>query len=141
MTRCLADAQHEAAHVVVGLALGLRLARVALGEKQAPGGAFVGETVWHGDPWPREAGLLMTAAGVAWERRCGNLRHAAYDIADLRRAGVKGNARIRVLETAAWSILATRAGVHARVTRALVERDLTASDVRRLARPGTDRED
>jgi hypothetical protein len=112
-----------------------------LGEKPAKGGAYVGETVWHADPWPREAGLLMTAAGVAWERRCGHLRHAAYDIADLRRAGVKGNARIRVLETAAWSLLCTRAGVHARVTRALVERDLTAADVRRLVRPGASAED
>lgn len=135
MTRKLADAQHEAAHVVVGLALGLRLSRVTLGEQTFKAGPYVGETVWYGSPWPREAGLLMTAAGVAWERRCGDLKHAAYDLADLRRAGVKGNARIRVLETAAWSILAGRAGAHARVTRALLERDLTGADVLGLARP------
>ncbi len=114
--------------MVVGLALGLRLDRVVLGK--AP------ETTWHGDPWPREAGLLMYAAGVAWERRCGDLCHAAYDLKDLRRAGVRGNARIRVLECAAWAILASRSEVHARITRALVGGDLTGKDLSHLIHGG-----
>ncbi len=131
MTRSLQDAQHEAAHVVVGLALGLRLWRVTL----APAGKDDdAETIWHGRPWPREADLIMTAAGVAWERRCGDLTHARQDLKDLRRAGVRGNARIRALERAAWAVLMSRAGAHARVTRALLERDLVEADVRRLAR-------
>ena len=125
-TRSLQDAQHEAAHVVVGVALGLRVERVVLGSEP--------EVTWRGSPWPREAGLLMWAAGVAWERRCGDLFHASYDLKDLRRAGVRGNARIRALERAAWAVLMSRAGAHARVTRALLARDLVEADVRRLAR-------
>jgi hypothetical protein len=116
--------------VVVGVALGLRLVRATL----TPRGNVAAETMWEPEPWPREAGLLMTAAGIAWERVCGDLHHASYDVADLRRAGVRGNARIRVLERAAWAVLASRPGVHARVTRALLERDLTGKDVRALMR-------
>ncbi len=129
-TRSLEDAQHEAAHVVVGLALGLRLDRVWLGA--TPEDDCI--TQWHGTPWYREADILMTAAGVAWERRCGDLTHARSDIAALRRRGIRGNARLRALEVAAWAILTERAGAHARVTRALVARDLTGRDVRALAR-------
>jgi hypothetical protein len=130
--RLLSDAQHEAAHVVVGVALGLRLYRAQLRPVSAPD--CDGLTLWEPRPWYREADLLMTAAGVAWERHCGDLAHASADVASLRRSGVKGNARVRVLERAAWAILTARAGTHARVTRALLERDLTAADVRALAR-------
>jgi hypothetical protein len=129
--RSLADAQHEAAHVVVGLALGLRLLCVRLG---AGGKDVAGYTEWSAVPWPREAGLLMTAAGLAWERHCGDLKHAHYDVKDLRRAGVRGNARIRVLERAAWAVLASRHSAHALITRALLERDLTSKDVSHLIR-------
>lgn len=135
-------AQHEAAHVVVGVALGLRLraASVDPAKQDPPGRAGPddpgddGFTLW--DPrGPREAWLLMTAAGVAWERRTGgDLRVAASDLADLRRAGVRGQARLVALERAAWAVLAERAALHARLTRALLEGDLTARDVRVMAR-------
>ncbi len=135
MTRSLQDAQHEAAHVVVGLALGLRLYRVRLGVRTTRAGDEVGSTDWYSKPWPREADLIMTAAGVAWERQSGgDLKDASYDLADLRRAGIRGNARLRVLERAAWAVLMSRPGAHARVTRALLEHDLVEADVRKLAR-------
>ena len=133
MTR-LQDAQHEAAHVVVGVALGLRLYRATV----TPEGDNLGTTTWHPKPWPREADLIMTAAGVAWERRCGDLTHARWDLAQLRRRGVRGNARLVVLERAAWAVLWERRSLHARLTRALCEGDLTARDVRALARGGSE---
>ena len=113
---------------MVGLALGLRLDRVALIDASDENG----ETLWHGDPWPREAGLIMWAAGVAWERRCGDLALARFDVAELRANGVTGK-RLTACERAAWAVLAERSALHARISRALVERDLTARDVRALA--------
>lgn len=133
MTRSLQDAQHEAAHVVVGVALGLRLLRATLGARVVRGEAESGSTEWV-YPWPKEAGLIMTAAGVAWERRRGDLEHAGWDLRDLRRAGVRGQARLVALERAAWAVLMSRPGAFARVTRLLAERDITARDVRFMAR-------
>jgi hypothetical protein len=125
--RDLADAQHEAAHVVVGVALGAKVSRVTL----AGGGDVLGCVDYLA---PREAELLLLAAGVVWERRVGDLEHASYDLAALRRLRVYGQARLVALERAAWAVLSGAAGLHARVTRALLERDLTARDVARLAR-------
>ncbi len=134
--RDLGDAQHEAAHVVVGVAMGLRLWRVTLVPEVRGGSTWLGTTEWY-QPMPREADLLMMAAGVAWERRVGDLDHAAGDLSILRRMGVRGPrapGRLRALERAAWAVLMSRAGLHARVTRALLERDLTGRDVAKLAR-------
>lgn len=130
----LADAQHEAAHIVVGVALGLRLIEANLTRKKVGRFDYLGETVWEPKPWPREAGLLMTAAGLAWERACGDLIHARGDTAELRRAGVRGNARVRVLERAAWAILAGRPALHTRLTRALLEGSVTGQDIQRMIR-------
>ncbi len=134
MTRKLSDAQHEAAHIVVGMALGLRFRRAWLGAKKIGRFTYLGWTEWEPRPWYREANLLMTAAGLAWERHCGDLIHARSDTAELRRAGIRGNARVAILERAAWALLAERHALHARITRALLEGDLTAADVRALAR-------
>jgi len=125
----LADAQHEAAHIVVGVALGLRLRRAWLGAEKHGIYEYLGMTEWEPRPWPREAGLLMTAAGLAWERHCGDLIHARSDTSELRRAGVRGNARVRVLERAAWAVLMSRHEIHTRVARALLHGPLTAADI------------
>jgi hypothetical protein len=124
----LGYAQHEAAHVVVGVAVGLRLRRATL-QRHQDYGAYA--EFWEG---AREGMLLMFAAGVAWERRCGDLGDARFDLQEIRRMRVKGNARIRALEVGAWAILAGRAGAHARVTRALLEGDLTAREIARMVR-------
>lgn len=127
----LADAQHEAAHVVVGVALGCRLLRATIAN---PSPGNVGEA--HFASGPHEALLIMYAAGVAWERRFGDLADASGDLACLRELGVAGNARVRALERAAWAVLASRPGVHSRVTRALLEQDLTAAEITRMVRGG-----
>lgn len=124
----LADAQHEAAHVVVGVALGLRLHRATI----VRAGDELGSCTFL--TGAREAELLMLAAGPAWERRVGALEHAAGDYAVLRRMRVRGNARLRALELAAWAVLEARAAAHARVTRALLAGDVTARHVAALAR-------
>lgn len=125
--RLLADAQHEAAHVVVGVALGLRLEHAKIY------GPHDAETIWAGEPWPREAGLMMWAAGVAWERKHGDLALAAYDLEYLRKARVRGHARLIALERAAWSVLDCRRKLHGRIALQLLERDLTGDDIKRLA--------
>lgn len=127
----LQDAQHEAAHVVVGVTLGLRLYRATIhphdGAPDDSGYAWF----WDG---PREAELIMAAAGVAWERRVGDVWHARDDIAWLRSRRVRGNARLVALERAAWAVLESRAALHARVTRALLEGDVTPRVLRTLVR-------
>jgi hypothetical protein len=134
--RSLDMAQHEAAHVVVGVALGLRLDRAALAP--APdldpheGGAawfIVGRN--H-----RQAWALTVAAGVAWERACTGVRWPHGSSADSRilRGLVRGRHAREALIRAAGAMLTTLAPVHARVTRALLERDLGPADVAALAR-------
>jgi hypothetical protein len=134
LSRKIQDAQHEAAHVVVGLALGLRLSRATVKRE--------GDTLGYVEfqKGAREAELITWAVGVAWERRFGDLEHAAGDLALLRAARVRGVARLRALERAAWCVLESRAGVHERVTRALLEDDVTPATLARLvAEPSTRR--
>ena len=114
--------------------MGLRLRRVWLGEQKVGKHVYLGCTEWEPRPWNREADLIMSAAGLAWERHCGDIEHAHGDLAYLRRNRVRGNSRVRVLETAAWAVLYERSAAHARVTRALLERDLNGRDVGLLAR-------
>lgn len=128
MTRSLEDAQHEAAHLVVGVAVGMRLIEAVL----RPRGDDLGYTWFYAGTSLQEN--LMSAAGIAWERQVGDLVHARGDFACLRAKGVRAYRTIRALEVAAWAILRERAGAHVLVTRALLERDLTGRDVARLAR-------
>jgi len=131
VARTLETAQHEAAHLVVGRALGLRPLRAVL---DGPDDDEAGFVEWLKRPWYVEAVRLMFAAGVAWERRCGDLEKAEYDLVELRATGVRGNGRLVALERAAWAILAERHALHAKITRALYERDLTERDIRALAK-------
>jgi hypothetical protein len=128
-------AQHEAAHVVVGLALGLRLrvSRVQL-SRQADRTEH-GKTLFDRRFGVIEAFGIMVAAGPAWERIVGNARtwNAWGDKVILRGAGYSEQA-ITVLTAAADGILRGRPAVHARITRILLERSLRASDVAALIR-------
>ena len=128
MARVIADAQHEAAHVVVGVSLGLKL----ISATALTSGDCLGLTTFAVGSTDRYAHLFFLAAGLAWERRCGDALHALSDVATLRSLGVKTTRALQVLERAAWAILETRAGMHARVTRALLEGDLDAKSLRAL---------
>jgi hypothetical protein len=133
MARSFLDAQHEAAHVVVGLAVGLRFSSARLfPEKRAQ---VWGETVFDGlANDPRVA--IMYAAGIAWEEGIGDPQVAAGDRALLAKEHYT-RAEIRGLVRAAAAILSTLGREHARVTRLLVERDLTRADSMRLVYDGS----
>ncbi len=81
---------------------------------------------------------MMFAAGVAWEQAMGaDWRiHASGDLAELRSWGVRTRLAVDALAVAAGAILTARARAHARVTRALVERDLTGKDLSHLIHGG-----
>lgn len=131
-SRSLTIAQHEAAHVVVGVALGLRLREVAVG----PG--TLAMRAWEGYAWfyvPRGARMawaLTCAAGVAWERATRGPGADAGDLAELRRMGFRGRG-VDALATAAAAIVESRRVAHTRVTRALMDRDLNTQDIATIA--------
>lgn len=128
LSRKVQDAQHEAAHLVVGLVLGLRLRRAFLTSSSA---TILGRCVWTRHPVHNEASKIMVAAGVAWERRVtGRLAGAAEDLRMLRELDVTTRGHLRMLERAAWAILESRARMHAAITRALLDDDVTASTIR-----------
>jgi hypothetical protein len=128
MARSLAVAQHEAAHIVVGVALGLRLREAVLGAIDRPD--WQGYALFTGAN--RAAWALTLAAGVAWDDEL-HEHYSSGDVRLLRRLSYRGGA-IDALALAAGAILETRGVAHARVTRALLERDLRAADVAAIAR-------
>jgi hypothetical protein len=138
-TRDLQTAQHEAAHVVVGVALGLRVREVAVGSGSGAAQALrlrgmkVAGYTWFKVPradWMANA--LTVAAGIAWERAVNGCDDGG-DRAILRRMGYRGRA-VDALAAAAGAILEARGAAHARVTRALLERDLVSADIEAIAR-------
>ena len=129
--RCLPTAQHEAAHIVVGCALGLRVTRATL--EQIPGYEWSGIVWFDGRAGALEAWALMFAAGVAWEKAAGEHPYGASgDASQLRSMGYTKK-RSQALVIASAAMLANLGPVHARVTRALIERDLDGRDLATLA--------
>jgi hypothetical protein len=129
----LAVAQHEAAHVIVGLALGLRLRRVTVKPERVKGvGLLLGNTVFDARCGSVEAWSLTYAAGSAWEKRHGDWRHAWLDEARLRERNVRGRG-LAALEHAAWCVLHRASGAHARLTRKLLDAgELSGHEVQAL---------
>ncbi len=123
----LAVAQHEAAHVVVGVALGLRLRRATA----QPSGRDLGWAWFDGRARPRDvwAWALMYAAGIAWDEAVGDAP-SPPDVAEVRRLAPRSR---RACVAAAGALLAARGAAHARVTRALLEGDVTGADIEVLA--------
>jgi hypothetical protein len=133
-SRDLATSQHEAAHVVVGVALGLRLRRAVVGYRDDPElGPITGFALFDkrgaAVPW-----AIMSAAGVYFEERRGVPSAARLDLAELRYACRGNTARMRAYIVSAGAILESRRAAWDAVTRALLERDITGADVERLAR-------
>lgn len=120
-------AQHEAAHIVVGVAVGLRFWRAKLFAAPNHGTASVYGSVWFRDRSAHSLGLsLMYAAGCAWDRGVGEDSDGDHA---LLREMTYTNHEIHSLVIASAAILAGRSALHARVARALWERDLTDADL------------
>ncbi len=155
-TRLLSVAKHEAAHVVVGVALGLKLREAVIGVGPWPGGLVRLGYVWFGDPGKRrkEAFSLMTAAGVAWDRSVGALSKS--DLRQIAKAvgceideplssgdyailleNTSGRHGAEALIRAAGALLTDLHIAHDRVTRALLTRDLKGKDIETIARGET----
>jgi hypothetical protein len=118
--------------MVVGLAVGLRLERASVGEQPDPDAGWIAGAVWFSPKrhrQAREAWAIMFAAGVVWDAglRLPGLGRS-YD-AQQARLHCSGRRGYQAVCTAAAAILAGRMPEHARVTRALLERDLTGLDV------------
>jgi hypothetical protein len=121
------DAQHEAAHVIVGTALGLTLKEATIYPEHPD---FAGLALFR--PTVRfEAYHIMVAAGIAWERMSGG-RDSETDRRLLRSRRVRP-ATIETYVRAAESIIRRYPGIHARVTRALLHRPISSEDLSRIA--------
>lgn len=130
--RDLATAQHEAAHVVVGLALGMRLLRAAVQIPPAKDWTAPGYCWFRHEPRRPIAEAITFAAGVAWERAVG-----CPDDADADAEACIQLVGARDAETcirAARGLLTELAAAHTRVTRALVDRDLRLPEIQKLVR-------
>ena len=124
-------AEHEAAHVVVGLAVGLQFKRAALLEVNPK----------HLDPdsgycWflghrtkDRLALGIMYCAGAAWEAQHGRPAFARGDLKLARNWLGLSAADVRAATRIARELLDSRRRVHARIASELCDRDLTARDV------------
>lgn len=136
MTRDHATAAHEAAHVVVGVALGLRLRLATVGHStHARGPQLAGYADFYEKRGDGIAQAIMLAAGIAWDR---GLRYDPwYTSIDREECFkiVRGRQSVEACVAAAAAMLAARKRVHARVTAALLERDLTHDDVVAMAAP------
>lgn len=124
--RRLDVADHEAAHVVVGVALGLRLRKAVIKTAEDFDGY-----AWFTNHGSRTAHAIMYAAGVAWERARGG---SSIGDATLCRELVKTDSEVRTCVRVAGVMLAGLGPVHSKVTRALLENDLNAKHISKLAR-------
>lgn len=133
--RDLETAQHEAAHVVVGVRLGLRLDIAGIG-------------IWRGDRKnPRDPGAvgfvsfyeatrgdltaqaIMLAAGVAWDRMLGyDPWSSSYDYSETWKI-VRGRKSVEACVTSAMAMLGGLTREHAKITRGLLVRDISEQDL------------
>lgn len=128
MTTRTDHAEHEAAHVVVGLALGLPL-KIARARLERWKGIEIEGFVWFGAPSRRMAHGITACAGIVWENQPGGSKvgasadraHAAYYLrtAESIRTGCK----------VASEIIRTRGAILARVARELCDRDLRPAEL------------
>jgi len=129
-------AQHEAAHVVVGCVMGLRFRKATVSREWDPierdfiGGA----TYFDGRYGTHLAWEIMGAAGIAWSKIAGcPWQWHRYDLKELKRSVRTERGRRAVIRTAAV-LLQGLSREHTKVTRALMERDITGKDLAAIAR-------
>ena len=120
MSRRADVAEHEAAHVVVGMALGLPFRAAKVGHEVWKDFEILGYT-WFGGRCKVAHGVLA-CAGIVWERKFGRNRvHASADRQNAR--GYLGSG-VRTGCKLANEILVTRTEILGRVARELCDRDL-----------------
>lgn len=126
--------------MVVGVSLGLRLRRVVITSENRDGWNTEGYA-WFTNRGSALAHAIMYAAGVVWERMHGresplDYRYMVQELAieDDRNVPGAAAAETRTVLRLASLTLRNSSGVHLRVTRALLERDLTDRDIRAIAR-------
>lgn len=130
-------AQHEAAHLVIGVRLGLKLREAVLGEEPfpgRPGWLRLGYVWFERGPRKTTARALTYAAGVAWDRSRGHAVPERVGDMQLLRQCVRSVHDVESTVAAATAMLSDLREAHELCTRALLERDLRGADVAALAR-------
>lgn len=126
-----ATAGHEAAHVVVGLALGLRLKRATIRPSARGRELLLGYAHFYSDR-KYLAQAIMLCAGAVWDRRNG-FEPDATPGGDLGQAHkLVTRADVLTCLQIAGEILDGRRRAHARLASELCDRDLTTADVEAL---------
>jgi hypothetical protein len=132
--------QHEACHVVVGIALGLRLRKAAISKESRDGWKTSGYA-WFTSHGSALAHAIMYAAGVVWEQAHGRESPLDYkymleelSIKDGDNVPGAEQAEVRTCLRLAKYLLKDRMTAHKQVTKALLDRDLTDKDIRAIAR-------
>lgn len=131
-----AVAEHEAAHMVVGLALGLRLKRAAVEEFAWRGWRAMGFTWFAVGPRKRLAAGVMASAGMAWEGRPGGDLGFASGDQQLAREWLKSAHDVATATRIAAEILSGRKAIHAKLAHELCNGALGPRDVARLVLEG-----
>ena len=128
----LATAEHEAAHLVVGLALGLRLRKATIVPSPLGRTGIACGYVWFYSDRKYLAQAIMSAAGIIWDERSG-LNSDISGSVDLK--NMKALVSLSDIPTCfslAKELLEGRRRLHARVASELCDRDLGPADVERL---------
>lgn len=132
MSALRADAaEHEAAHVVVGLALGLKLKKATIALTTARGQTNAGH-VWFEHGRQYLAFGIMVCAGIAWERRAGGKPLNASGDERLAKQIHIYRANVETSVRVADEMIRSRRAALQRVARELCDRDLGPADVERL---------
>ncbi len=126
-----ATAEHEAAHLTVGLALGLRLRKATIVPSAHKRGILCGY-VWFYSERKYLAQAIMLCAGVVWDRKAG-FTPDDTTAGDLHQAKqLVSRADVPTCLKLAEEILDSRRRVHARIASELCDRDLSGADVEAL---------
>lgn len=128
----VATAEHEASHLVTGLALGLRLRKATITPSPLGKRGIACGYVWFYSDRKYLAQAIMCAAGVVWDKRCGfnNDVSGLGDMASIKKLVSRGD--VETCLNLAREILDGRRRLHARVASELCDRDLGPADVEAL---------
>lgn len=121
---------HEAAHVVVGIALGLKLRHATARPSHIEGALGF---AWFQSSGHPAAHALMYAAGCAYERSVGGVWLGTWDERYCREH-LPGRGGFQAAVRAADAMLRGLHAEHVQVSLALRRRDIGPSDVLRMAR-------